>query len=267
MGMYDTINGEQVKCFPWVSLYHDSISYHGGDLKYYGTGDEVPYKRPHYNYSKNFIILDLNRYLESDYCPYDYILHVIVDGKVENTFTDEIGEIDWSINNLVVGYTGELLNIHSSEDLLNYMREQREYWNKYEEVHSHWNELFKEMVQYSHGIALLDKDSEEKKIRHEKIKEIRKLMDGEKEKIKPDVAALADRYSKWYVNTSDIDDLIRLGDYISAYYTELIAKRDSAKTCSDMIGKLLNEDDTLYNRYVEWQGSDEYIKEFVAKSR
>lgn len=262
MGMYDTINGEQVKCFPWVSLYHDEINYHGGDLKYYGIGDEVPYRRPHYNYGKNFIILDLNRYLESDYCDYDYVLHVIVDGKVQNTFTDEVGEIDWSINNFVVGYQGELLNINSAEELLNYMREQREYWHKYEEINSHWDELFKEMMHYAHGLGLLDKDSEESKFRHSKIDEIHKLMDEEKEKIKPDMKALADRYSKWYVNTSDIDDLIRLGDYISAYYTELRAERDSARTCSDMIGKLLNEDDTLYDRYVKWQGIDEDVKKF-----
>ena len=88
-------------------------------------------------------------------------------------------------------------------------------------------------------------------------------MDEEKEKIKPEVADLADKYSKWYVDTSDIDDLIHLGDYISAYYTELRAERDSARTCSDMIGKLLNEDDTLYDRYVEWQGfNTDNIEEF-----
>lgn len=266
MGMYDTINGEQVKCFPWVSLYHGGISYHGGDLKYYGIGNEVPYRKPHYNYGKDFIILDLNRYPESDYCDYDYILHVIVDGKVQNTFENEIGEIDWSINNLVVGYTGELLNIHSSEDIENYIREQREYWRKYEEINSHWDELFKEMIQYYHGIALLDKDSEEKKFRHAKIDEIHKLMDEEKEKIKPEIKALADRYSKWYVDTSDIDDLINLGDYISAYYTELIAERDDAKTCSDMISQLLESDNTLYDRYIKWQGTDEYIKEFRKKN-
>ena len=262
MGMYDTINGEQVKCFPWVSLYRNEISYHGGDLKYYGIGDEVPYRRPHYNYGKNFIILDLNRYPESDYCPYDYILHVIVDGKVQNTFENDIGEIDWSINKLVVGYQGESLNITSKEELIDYMREQREYWTKYEEVHNHWNELFKESMQYFTGLGLLDKDSEEKKFRCAKIDEIHKLMDEEKEKIKPEIKALADRYSKWYVDTSDIDDLIRLGDYISAYYTGLRAERDSARTCSDMIGQLLKSDNTLYDRYVAWQGIDGDIKEF-----
>ena len=42
MGMYDTLNGEQVKCFPWFSFYVSAmdtkgvVTSHGGDLKYYG---------------------------------------------------------------------------------------------------------------------------------------------------------------------------------------------------------------------------------------
>ena len=38
MGMYDTLNGEQVKCFPWISHQRDNVSHtqlwsHGGSLK------------------------------------------------------------------------------------------------------------------------------------------------------------------------------------------------------------------------------------------
>lgn len=258
MGMYDTINDEQVKCFPWVSLYDGRINYHGGDLKYYGTGDEVPYKKPHYNYGKNFIIFDLNRYPESYCCDYDYILHIIVDGKVKDTFTDNIGEIDWSVNKVVVGYAGELLNINSSDDVLNYIKAQREYWKKYEEINSHCDELFSKAMGYTTGIALLDKDSEEKKFRNKKIKEIFELIDKERERIKPELEALSKKHSKWFVNTSDIDDLINLGDYISAYNLRM----DEQELCKEMIQKLLDSDDTLYDRYVELQGSDEYIKEF-----
>lgn len=258
MGMYDEINGEQVKCFPWVSLYKGEISYHGGDLAYYGTGDKVPYKKPHYNYGKNFIILDLNRYPDSDYCDYDYILHVIVDEKIKITFTDEIGYIDWSINETVVGYDGELLNIKSSEDIMNYIEAQRQYWEKYENIHSHWNELFKESMHYFTGIGLLDKDSEERKMRREKIEEIHKLMDEENKRIKPELNELSKKHSRWFVDTSDIDDLINLGDYISAYNLEM----DEQEQCKEMIQRLLNSDSTLYDRYVKWQGSDEYIKEF-----
>ena len=115
------------------------------------------------------------------------------------------------------------------------------------------------MMQYSHGIALLDKDSEEKKSRYKKIEEVHKLMDEEKERIQPEIDTLTEKHSKWFVDTSDIDDLIQLGDYISAYYTELKAERnDNAKVCSEMIGKMLDADDTLYDRYIEWQEMKEF---------
>lgn len=259
MGMYDTINGEQIKCFPWVSLYNNEITYHGGDLKYYGIGDEVPYKKPHYNYGKNFIILDLNRYPESDYCPYDYIIHVIMDGKVKNTFEDEIGNIDWSINENVVDYYGELLNIKSNEDITNYIAAQRKYWKDREDIRSHWNKLFKESMEYFTGIGLLEKDSEEKKLRLAKIKKIHKLMEEEEKRIMPETDRLNKEYSKWLVDTSDIDDLIHLGEYISSYNIRSKEKEQ----CREMIQKLLNFDSSLYDRYIEWQDSDENIKEFL----
>ena len=262
MGMYDTINGEQVKCFPWVSFYKNEISYHGGDLEYYGVGDEVPYKRPHYNYGKNFIILDLNRYPGSDFCPYDYILHVVVDGKVKETFENEIGYINWSINENVVTYTGELLNIKSSEDMVNYMAAQREFWKEYERIRKNWNDLFSEMSQYMHGIGLLDKDSVEKKERLKKIENIHKLMDKERENIQPQIESLKNKFSKWFVDTSNINDLIDIGDLISAYETESAAKREYASTCKELIQKLLDADSTLYDRYVKWQGSDQFIRQF-----
>ena len=256
MGMYDTINGEQVKCFPWVSFdtFMNSVSYHGGDLKYYNTGDEVPYKRPHYNYGKNFIILDLNRFPESDYCEYDYILHVIVDGKVKDTFVDELGEIDWLINENVIGYTGELLNIKSSEDVLAYIEAQRAYNKERNKIYSHWDELFKESGTYLCGIARLEEGSEEKKFRHEKLNELHKLMDEEKARIKPELDILNEKHAKWFIDTSEIDDLICLGNCLSAYYTELkINRPDCVKICSDLISKMLKADDTLYDRYVKWQ--------------
>ena len=159
----------------------------------------------------------MNRYPESDYCPYDYIIHVITDGKVKNTFENEIGNIDWSINETVVGYTGELLNIHSNEDITNYIAAQRKYWVDREDIRSHWNELFKESSGYFTGIGLLEKDSEEKKIRLTKIEEIHKLMDEEEKRIKPEIDKLNKEHSRWFVDTSDIDDLIHIGEYISAY--------------------------------------------------
>lgn len=255
MGMYDTINGEQVKCFPWISLYNNAISYHGGDLKYYNTGDEVPYKKPHYNYGKNFIIIDLNLF---PFGGYDYTIHVIVDGKVNDTFENEIGDIDWSINKNTVSYHGDLLNINSTNDITSYIKAQREFWTKREEIRKHWNELFKESMQYFTGLGLLDKDSEEKKFRMKKIEEIRTLMNEEEKRIEPQENVLREENSKWFIDTSDIDELINFGNYLSAYYTELKAERnDNVKVCSEVISKLLESDDTLYDRYLKWQEIEE----------
>ena len=153
MGMYDEINGEQVKCFPWVSFYKDEINYHGGELKCYATGSEVPYKKPHYNYGKNFIILDLNMYRGEPFGEdYNYILHIIVDGKVKNTLTDECANIDWSINNVVVGYRGELINVKTEEEFLQYIKAQREYWAKHDQINERHSQLFKESMEYFHGM-------------------------------------------------------------------------------------------------------------------
>lgn len=264
MGMYDTINGEQVKCFPWVSLYENEITYHGGDLKYYGTGDEVPYKKAHYNYGKNFIILDLDRFPESEYSYYDYVLHVIVDGKVKDSFKDKIGDIDWSINNTVIGYDGTLLNIHSSDDVVNFITEQRKYWEEYRNIKKHSDELFKEMMKYSSGIGSLDKESEEYKNRKKKIDEIIKLIDKEHKNINSDIDALSEKYSYLYVDTSNINDLISLGEFISASKINFSTDANKIKKiCKENILSLLAADNTLYDRYVAWQGSDEYIREYV----
>lgn len=255
MGMYDTINGEQVKCFPWVSFYDKIPCYHGGDLRNYNTGDEVPYKTLHYNYGENFIILDVNQHYPDGFFPYNYVLHIIVDGKVKDTFKNEIGNIDWSINKNIVTYYGELLNIKKSEDILNYIKEQRECWKKYREINARDNELFKELMNHMNGITLLDKDSEERKLRNKKIEEIRKLIDEEREKIEPELDAINKEFSKWLIN--DIDDLIKLGSYVSAYRTELEAKRyDNAKSCEEIIRILLDSDDTLFGRYLKWQKID-----------
>ena len=257
MGVFDSINGELVKCFPKVSL-GDGIVYCEDNLTCYNTGDEAPYKRPHYNYGKNFIVLDLNRHTNVDCVNYDYILHVIVDGKVKNTLEDEFGGIDWSINETVVDYNGDLLNIKNAEDLLNYIKEQRECWATYDEINSHWHGSFDESMQYYSGFASLEDGSTEKKFRLQKIEEIGKLMGKEKDRIRPEVDILNKSISKWFVDVSDIYDLKALGGYISVYNSH----SEEREICKEEIEKRLSSDDTLYERYVNWQGSDEYIKEF-----
>lgn len=84
MGMYDTINDEQVKIFyvPCISLNdgpmanNSCVTYSGGSLDYFDKNDEIPYVTYWYNLGKDFNIIDLFPY-EHDYS----IVHIIRNGK------------------------------------------------------------------------------------------------------------------------------------------------------------------------------------------
>jgi hypothetical protein len=145
MGMFDTLNGEQVKCFSWVTYGHgdpcgEIFSAHGGSCDYFNTGDEVPWKSLTYNYTRNFLIVDLDNSSSMDVsCP--VIVHRIVDGKLEGTYypkEDDISEDLFWPDFRTIGYMGEELNIHSIPDLYEYYRDTRdqdrmwkETWEKY----------------------------------------------------------------------------------------------------------------------------------------
>lgn len=255
MGMFDAINGQQIKCFPWVSLLtHESrftsgpFWYHYGKMKNFCTGDEVPYKRPHYNYGKNFIVIDGSPYYPED--DYNYIIHVIVDGKVKDTFINEIGDIDWTINQSVVEYCGRLLNVHSAEDILQYIDDDRIYW--------------KEKFKLKKTLAdILRKVYNPVYIAHmQKYNEFKTLSDAEAARISADLDALEQKYKKWYVDTTPMNDLIRLGEYITAASINSSRSEEDKEICYKEIKKLLSADPTLYDRYVEWQGSDEFLLDF-----
>lgn len=114
MGMYDTINSEQVKCFYWTHYYNPNketdgchLCTSGGNLYYFGVGDTVPFKSDSYNYTKDFLILDAhfrNNTYKCPSCLCEYyngekicsdcgvklekspaIVHIIRDGKVKET--------------------------------------------------------------------------------------------------------------------------------------------------------------------------------------
>ena len=117
MGMYDYLNGEQIKCFYGVVHYKDSLdskwefSHSGGQLRGYVNGSELPLKTFHYNYPKDFLILDEN----------DGILHTIKDGKLFNTEPLRMVEsIDDNLLKSVYSYHGLELNINSLEELKEY---------------------------------------------------------------------------------------------------------------------------------------------------
>lgn len=121
MGMYDTINGEQVKIFdvPIISLGDEIfgfLSFSGGSLCEFGIGDEVPYKTKWYNYTKNFNILD--------FFPEFYdetVIHIIRDGKNEgiiplSSVIDEIFTCD------CYDSRGRKMKISSKDDIEEYIK-------------------------------------------------------------------------------------------------------------------------------------------------
>lgn len=285
MGMYDTINGEQVKCFPWVHYYRDNIiktivTYSGGDLKYYRNKSKVPYKKFYYNYSKNFMILDAQEFfyknyemtVENEEETYNYILHIIRNGKVKVTYEGNkysINEEDFSLNTCVIDYYGEFLNIKNSNDIIEYMKGKQQYHIEYEKINKKWNELFKESMKYFSGIALLDPDSEEKKERLEKIKEIHKQMEEEKKRIKDDIDILAKTFrTKWIIENEELNDIISLGEFLSCL--DCVIKRENMNNreeariiSSNFIVKKLEENEDLYKRYIEWYCENDLEKEEI----
>lgn len=99
MGMYDIFNGEQEKIFPWYTISnteHCVINSHGGDLKYYGNGSSVPYRSLSRNYTKNFIVLDIDifDFLEfQDEDDVGFIIHIIENGILLKTiYSDKLPE-------------------------------------------------------------------------------------------------------------------------------------------------------------------------------
>ena len=83
MGMYDTINNEQVKifaiCYPILEENSNVVlGANGGNLRYFDKGDEVPYKTLYYNIGENFDIFDMPIFANDEE---QTVIHRIRDGK------------------------------------------------------------------------------------------------------------------------------------------------------------------------------------------
>jgi len=255
MGMYDTINGEQVKCFSWVSLYKEAITYHGGDLEYYGDGDDVPYRRPHYNYGKNFVIYDLNIWSGNEV---HFTIHVIEEGKVKATYENEIGPINWDKNSYVISNYGILLKIHSDEDLIAYRKAYRKYVRDCEKINEHMDELFSELTNEMQEIAKANPDK--KKSRTRRLTEIYAQIEHEEDLNREEKKKIEAELSYWYLDVTDIGDCILLGEYISAFKIDC---DETKEICRNEIKALLAADHLLAKKYIRWQGDDVFIRDFI----
>lgn len=271
MGMYDYINGEQVKCFDVVIMGNDGDLWRsGGSLDSYSTGNEVPYKKLHYNYTKNFIVLDINRFPECN-DSYKYIVHEIKDGKVVGTYVDNVDNKVFENSNKTVSYYGEEMNIHSNEDILNYIKETAEYKKRYNEIDKERNRLFKESLKYLNGLTKLENGSAEKNERFNKLKVLREQMNTESERIKEPLDKISKEYSsKWFVQeTEDMDVIIKFGELLEIirYSTDKnysISEEKVAKA-KEFINKIIVEKDNVIDKFKAWYCETEEEKEQVNK--
>ena len=125
MGMYDYVGaeGEQVKCFyvPCITIDekgeipHAKIHTMGGLLRGF---DEVPYQTPYYNYGKDFCIVEY-RWVDSPY------IHVILNAKYSETIAIADLKDDFVIPPVVIDNYGDRLNIHSSQELKEFVDDYR----------------------------------------------------------------------------------------------------------------------------------------------
>lgn len=251
MGMYDVINGEQVKCF-YIPLYYYSeieekltktgINHSCGMLRNYKNRNKLPIKTAWYKYPKNFIIAD-NRvdpdmylcpncgeiYYEkidicekckeklTENCKVLGITHIVKDGRVSATCynVDKISSNVFKDNELVVDYYGNAIeNINSSLDLKDFFLNYKKYLTKLIEIQKKYSHYFNDYINELKGQNKGDLSKNSKKV--EELHEIyeKSLVDREKEinyLRKQTLSKYNSEYDYKYL------DVMRFGEYITCF--------------------------------------------------
>lgn len=198
MGMYDTFNGFQEKVFPWYT-YDDffkevggNVYAHNGDLKYYNSGSSVPYRSLSRNYTKNFVILDIE-----DIEELQIILHIIEDGVLVDTIelkdnnTLNANEYLEKTNLIISGYGDLLNNIHSVDDIKSYIIDLKETTFKIREIKSNYNYIIQTNIQILTQIRDAKKGNKE-----EESERLKKVYIKNKEKEKKELKKITPKLNK-----------------------------------------------------------------------
>lgn len=277
MGMYDTINGEQVKCFGWYSyaigplLGNTKVDYHGGSLDGFVSGDTVPSKRLFYNYSPNFMILDTSPENED----YAFIIHIIKNNRVlvtvqmtkdgHNLYQQNHQSPDKNLeqyfytNNHVIGYYGEpFLRIQSMDDAHAYFDDITKLRMDLNNATPVSQELWKEYHKLTHGIGLLDTKSEEYKSRKTAIAKNRILFHHATKNEEPIVKTLQKEFAdKWYFPNPNTESQT-LGKWIDAGQSllkQLKNTNDYENFCKDFKTAFPVLYDSMIEDYHTWYDS------------
>lgn len=137
MGMYDYINGEQVKCFYYPIYCKDGMGqskstwHSGGMLRSFSTGDEVPTETLYYKYPKNFAIIDCDCHFDES----NSFIHIIINSKVFKTMTlSDLEKRDLVNIETFITYSSSELLINNYEDLHKYLHDSKMYKEKIDNV-------------------------------------------------------------------------------------------------------------------------------------
>lgn len=120
MGMYDYINGDQVKLF-YIPIFDEvkkNTWHSGGTLHSFSTGDIIPSKTLYYKLPKDFLILKE----DSDYSQIE--VHIIEDSKVIDTVNiHSLDDSFFSRYGVVLNHKGTSIKIKSKEDCVEYIKD------------------------------------------------------------------------------------------------------------------------------------------------
>ena len=271
MGMYDTLNGEQAKCFPWFSFYVSAmdtkgvVTSHGGYLKYYGSGSKIPYRSLAYNYGKNFIIFDFTPELGTDEIG-EWVAHVIEDGCLKASLyrKDSGNEFEEMLKKSTknIGYYGdEGFKFKTLEDVNQYAEETNALRRQIADMHKPADAIMKEWSKTLHEFKNPKKGSEEYTAFQEKVQGFIKRHDEELAKIKPIISKLnKDFADKWI--EKDSEEYLKMSDFgesVEAGILTMKCRKEQEKESAEKIeeAKRLN---IFFDRQKEWKLYCEYFK-------
>lgn len=274
MGMYDTLNGEQVKCFPWYSFDVMSLAQagcingHGGSLAYYDNGSKIPYRSLAYNYGKNFIIFDFNVDLDIN-DDSNWVAHVIEDGLLKASVYkedagDEFEEILKKNRKNISYYGGGNFKFKSIADINQYAAESYELMKKIDKLNEPADKIMREWMNALKGYRSknLKEGTPEYTEMSLQLKQFPDRHNAEREKIKPTLEKLRQDFAeKW--TESESEDYLKMSDFgesIEAGILALKGKKEHKKEPKEELAYGL-----FFDRQKEWQYYCEYFKKTYGK--
>lgn len=251
MGMYDYINGEQVKCFysliPSISgnLLDDDFLCSGGNLINYKNGDKVPIEKLFYKYNKDLIILD-------NEIGNDISIHVIIDGVVYATYKDlkdfDFNEFD-NIDFMVINYNGDKqLNIKTNEDIINYIEEYNELKCLEKKIRKLSRDLMGEIIDNRNNMSYLEF--------YDKMDKQEELFDLESKELEK---YYKEFWDKWIIEDDCINEKL-FGSYLDIIFRNL-EEEYILKHFEFKIYELLKKDNQILEKYFKWKDFDDEFKQ------